>query len=322
LALELWIEKYRPKKLDDVVDQEEVVEALKGFVSRGSIPHLLFAGPAGTGKTTTAIAVAHELFGEGEAFRRNYLELNASDERGIDTIRTKVKDFARAMSFGDAPFKIIHLDEADSMTADAQHALRRVMELYSDNVRFILACNYSSKIIEPIQSRTAVFRFNPLPDEAIKERLRFIAEREEVKYEEEGLDAIVYVAEGDLRRAINLLQTASAFGGAVDATLVYKVAGIASPQEVRDMIQLALKGDFMKARATLRDLMIAYGMSAEDIVRQLHREIMALPNLSDVVKAELAYHIGEADFRLTEGSHGDIQLSALLAKLAAVGGRS
>ena len=320
MAHELWIEKYRPKRLDDVVDQEEVIRALKGFVQRGAIPHLLFAGPAGTGKTTTAMALAYEFYGgDEELVARNYFELNASDERGIDTIRTKIKEFAKTVPFGDVPFKIIHLDEADSMTADAQHALRRIMEMYSGNTRFILACNYSSKIIEPIQSRTAVFRFNRIPPEAIRERLSYIAGEEGVDVADDGLDALVYIAEGDLRRAINLLQTAAAMGAVVDAELVFKVAGVARPEEVRDMIRLALSGRFMEARSTMRDLMITYGMSAEDIVRQVYREVMRSEELSDPEKAELAYYIGEVDFRLTEGAHGDIQLAALLARLVALG---
>ncbi len=319
MAFELWIEKYRPRTLDDIVDQEDAIQALKGFVEKRSMPHLLFAGPAGTGKTTTALALAHDIYKSEDLLRANYMELNASDERGIDTIRTKIKDFAKTAPFGEVPFKIIHLDEADSLTADAQHALRRIMEMYSSTTRFILACNYSSKIIEPIQSRCAVFRFGPIPDESVRERLIMIAEKEKVKYTEEGISAIVYVAEGDLRRAINLLQTASAMAKVVDAKVVYRVAGLAHPEEVKGMINAAIKGKFVSARDILRNLMINYGMSAQDVIRQLNREIMASKSISDEIKAQLMIFLSEVDFRVTEGAHGDVQLAAMLAKLVELG---
>ncbi len=319
MTFELWVEKYRPKTLDDVVGQDDVIRALKGFVEKRSMPHLLFAGPAGTGKTTTALALANDLYKSEELVAANYLELNASDERGIDTIRTKIKDFAKTAPFGEVPFKIIHLDEADNLTADAQQALRRIMEMYSVTTRFIFACNYSSKIIEPIQSRCAVFRFGPIPEEAVKNRLIMIAEREGLKYTEDGISAIIYVAEGDLRKAINLLQTASAMASTVDSKVVYRVAGLAHPEEVRAMINSALKGKFLSAREALRNLMINYGMSAQDVIRQLNREIMASKSLSDKEKAMLMIFLSDVDFRVTEGAHGDVQLAAMLAKLVEVG---
>jgi replication factor C small subunit len=319
MTFELWVEKYRPKTLDDVVGQDDVIRALKGFVEKRSMPHLLFAGPAGTGKTTTALALANDLYKSEELVAANYLELNASDERGIDTIRTKIKDFAKTAPFGEVPFKIIHLDEADNLTADAQQALRRIMEMYSATTRFIFACNYSSKIIEPIQSRCAVFRFGPIPEEAIKNRLIMIAEREGLKYTEDGISAIIYVAEGDLRKAINLLQTSSAMASTIDSKVVYRVAGLAHPEEVRAMINSALKGKFLSAREALRNLMINYGMSAQDVIRQLNREIMASKSLSDREKAMLMIFLSDVDFRVTEGAHGDVQLAAMLAKLVEVG---
>ncbi|MEM4475138.1 MAG: replication factor C small subunit, partial [Fervidicoccaceae archaeon] len=206
----LWTEKYRPRTLDEIVDQEETVVRLKKFVREKNAPHMLFAGPPGTGKTTAALAFARDLYGED--YRKYLLELNASDERGIDTIRVKVKEFARTRASGPVPFKLIVLDEADNMTADAQQALRRIMEIFTPTSRFILIANYSSKIIEPIQSRTALFRFTPLRREHVVERLRMIAEREGVSYDERALEAIYEISEGDLRRAINVLQASSALG--------------------------------------------------------------------------------------------------------------
>ncbi len=313
---ELWVEKYRPKSLGEVVGQEEIVERLQAYAKTGNLPHLLFAGPAGTGKTTCAIALARDMFGEN--WRQNYFELNSSDERGIDTVRTKVKEIARLAPFGGTNFKIIFLDEADNLTADAQAALRRTMETYSKTSRFILSANYSSRLIEPIQSRTAVFRFRPLKPEAIAEYIGRIAKAEKLKITDDGMEALVYVAEGDMRRAVNALQVAASLGSTVDAEVLYKVSSTVRPEEVKALIEKALQGEFLRAREALDKLLIEYGLSGEDIVRQLHRTVFDL-NIPDESKVRLLDRIGETDFRLTEGSSERIQIESLLAHFALIG---
>lgn len=312
---EIWVEKYRPKTLDEVVGQEEVIQRLKGYVERKNIPHLLFSGPPGTGKTATAIALARDLY--GDVWQDNFIEMNASDERGIDVVRHKIKEFARTAPIS-APFKIIFLDEADALTADAQAALRRTMEMYSKTCRFILSCNYVSRIIEPIQSRCAVFKFRPVPKEAMKKRLLEICENEGVEIDEEALEALIYVSGGDFRKAINALQGASALGRKITADLIYQITATAKPEEVEKLIETALKGDFMEAREFLDRLMIEYGMSGEDIVAQLYREIIS-SKLDESLKVVLIDKLGEIDFRLTEGAHERIQLNAYLAYLTLIG---
>ena len=313
---EIWVEKYRPRTLSEIVGQEEVVQRLMGYVERKNIPHLLFAGPPGTGKTASAIALARDLFGEN--WRDNFIEMNASDERGIDVVRHKIKEFARTAPIGDAPFKIIFLDEADALTADAQAALRRTMEMYSRICRFILSCNYVSRIIEPIQSRCAVFKFRPVPADAMKKRLLEICENEGVNITEDGLDALIYVSNGDFRKAINALQGAAAIGEVVDAEAIYQITATARPEELGKLLETALNGNFMEAREMLNRLMIEYGMAGEDIVSQLFREILSSP-LDEKLKVVLIDKLGEVDFRLTEGAHERIQLDAYLAYLSLVG---
>ncbi len=315
---DLWIEKYRPSKLEEVVGQKGIVESLKAYADSGSIPHLLFAGPAGTGKTTCAIALAKEIF--GEKWRENFEELNASDERGIEVVRGKIKNFARTAPLGDAPFKIIFLDEADSLTPDAQAALRRTMERYARICRFILSCNYSSKIIEPIQSRCAVFRFSTINEEYMKEYLNGIASAEGLEITDDGMEALMYVARGDLRKAINALQTSATLSKKVDAEIVYRTTATAKPEEAKKVMETALRGNFLAAREILDKMLIDYGLSGEDIIKGMHNALFDLP-IPEKMKAVMIEKIGEAEFRMVEGSNERIQIEALLASMAVLGGK-
>jgi replication factor C small subunit len=313
----MWTEKYRPKTLEEVVNLKEIIESLNTFLkSPTTIPHLLFAGRAGTGKTSVALCIARQILGPNW---RNYtLELNASDERGIRMVRERVKSFSRHSRgmLGNIPYNIIILDECDQMTASAQTALRRIMETSSRISRFILIANYSSKIIEPIQSRCAVFRFSAVRKEDMVKHLQTIAEKEKLKVLEKTIETIVDVSDGDLRRAINILQTSVGYekGRKINVKTVLHVVGQVHPKQIQIMINKALNGQFIEARETLQELMTRYGLSGVDIIRQIHRELYKVAFLSLDEKAELANIIGEYDFRLSEGANEDIQLSALLAQ--------
>jgi replication factor C small subunit len=317
----MWVEKYRPKKLDEVVDLKDIVDSLKAFMRNPkTMPHLLLAGIPGTGKTTVALCIARELFGQN--WRTFTLELNASDERGIDTVRDRIKDFSRysRAAFGNVPFALVILDESDQMTGPAQTALRRIMETSSRTCRFILICNQSGKIIEPIQSRCALFRFSKLDRKAMIEHMHCIAKKEKVTLAPEAAERIVDYAEGDLRHAINALQTASAYKeGVVDEKTVSQVIGEASPVQVQVMIRKALYGDYVEARKLMYELIGAYGFSGSEIVRQMQRQLFNISSLTPEQKADLSNIIGEYDYRLTQGANSDVQLSALLAQFSKVG---
>lgn len=243
-----WVEKYRPQTLDDVVGQDQIVKRLKKYTSEKSMPNLMFSGPAGVGKTTTALALAKAVL--GEYWKQNFLELNASDARGIDTVRNNIKNFCRLKPVG-APFRIIFLDEVDNMTKDAQHALRREMEMYTKTASFILSCNYPSRIIDPIQSRCAIFRFAPIKGEAITKRLKYICDEEGFNYTDKGIETIVYFAEGDMRKSVNILQSAATEGEEITEDSVYDVISKSKPEDISNMITAALAGDFMNARDIL-----------------------------------------------------------------------
>lgn len=315
---EIWTEKYRPKTLDDIIGQKNVTDRLKGYVEAKNMSHLMFAGTPGTGKTTCALALARAMFGDG--WKGNFIELNASDDRGIDVVRGRIKDFARTAPVEGAEFKIIFLDESDALTNDAQGALRRTMEKYSKTCRFIFSCNYSSKIIDPIQSRCALFRFRPLNTEDIKEYLQKIAVNENLDIEDSALDALIYIARGDMRRAVNTLQIASTVDGTITPDVIAKVSGTANEEDIADILTLALEGKFTEASNKLDRVMIEYGLSGQDIIRQLHAQIFKLP-LDTASKVTLVDRTGEIEFRIIEGSNEKIQLEALLAYFVLVGSK-
>ncbi len=309
MSLQVWTEKYRPKKLGEIVNQVHVVDRLKAWVKQGSIPNMLFAGSAGVGKTTAALCLARELF--GPHWRENFQETNASDQRGIDVVRGRIKDFARMKPIG-SDFKIIFLDESDSLTPEAQQALRRTMERFSDVCRFILSCNYSSRIIEPLQSRCSVFRFKRLKKPDVKTYLSRIAKEEKLKVSEDAYDAIFEISAGDMRKSLNILQACSTLPK-IDRDGVYEVVAKVKPEDVAEMVQLALKGNFAEARKRLYDMLISQGLAGDDIIRAMHSQIFRL-EIDDKKRLQLIEKLGEYEFRLNQGGTPEVQLEALLAQ--------
>lgn len=309
---DVWLEKYRPSSLDDVKGHEEIVESLENYVIEGQIPNLLFAGPPGVGKTASAVAMAKEIYGED--WEDNFLELNASDDRGIDVVRDDVKSFART-STSSAEFRMIFLDEADALTSDAQAALRRTMEKFATNVRFIMSCNYSSQIIEPIQSRCTVYRFPRLSEEAIREQIVEVAENESIEITDDGVNALVYASDGDMRSGINGLQAVSILDGDIDEERVYSITNTVKPEDAIDVIESATSGDFVDARNKTRELMNKNGVAATELLDQFYRIIWSEDWVDKQKATYIAEAIADADYRITQGANENIQMDGFLSKL-------
>ena len=311
----MWVEKYRPKKMTELVNQKEVVGSINSMLKNQSeLPHLLFSGSAGVGKTTAALCLSNEIL--HKHWRTYTLELNASDERGINMVRERVKKFSRFAGLDtEIPFKIIILDEADEMTHDAQTALRRIIEDTSKICRFILIANNLSKIIAPIQSRCVVFKFTRISDKEIISQLKFIAKQEKIKTDEKGLQTICDSASGDLRHAINILQAAASSGDVTDS-IVKSVVGLTKTKDVQDVLKLALDGKISDSRDKMIELIKVYGMSESDFLKYINQAAFnsKTNNLEGVLET-----IAKYDYRILVGANPEIQLSALLAELAKFG---
>lgn len=311
----MWVEKYRPIKLSSIINQKEIVGSLKSLLKNISeMPHLMFSGSAGVGKTTTAICLAREIL--GDSWREYTLELNASDERGINMVRDRVKKFARFSGLDTKiPFKLVILDEADEMTSDAQTALRRIIEDTAGHCRFIMIANNISKIIEPLQSRCAVFKFTRIAEEEIIGYLEEICKKEKIKYTKEGLKSLYSYSEGDMRHSINMLQ-ATASLGMINEDNVKASSGLTKISDVGEILKTALAGKLTDARNKMVELIKIYGMSESDFLKYLNEECYKLKtdNLSEILES-----IAKYDYRLVIGANPEIQLSALLAELGKIG---
>jgi replication factor C small subunit len=307
----IWTEKYRPQTFSEIKGQAKIIERIKSFVEQKNMPHCLLAGPAGVGKSTIALVTAKELY--GSSWKHNFLELNASDDRGIDVVRHTIKEFAKIKGLGNHPFKIIFLDECDSLTKEAQQALRRTMEKYVSTTRFILSCNYSSKIIDPIQSRCTVFRFKPLTEIEIKDYVSKIAENENLEIGEGVLPSLIDITNGDVRKVTNVLQSCTSVSTSITKDLVYDLVSAAEPKQIQQIIDLAINRQFIKAREILLSTMLKYGLSGIDILKQIQKETLYSTTIEETKKIRLVDKCGEIEFRMVEGSDEFIQLEALLA---------
>lgn len=316
MTTKIWTEEYRPKNFSELVGQDEIVKRVRSLTNSLNIPHFLFAGPAGTGKSTLALITVKELY--NEKWRENYLELNASDERGISVIREKVKNFARTKSLGNVPFKVIFLDEADALTPEAQQALRRTMENYSSTCRFILSCNYSSKVIDPIQSRCVIFRFKLLEKKDIEKIIQRITEKENLTIDSEAIEAIYEGSDGDCRKCINILQSTASISPNITSELISTMISAAKPKDIKVVLDYALSGDFQNSREKLLDIMLKESISGQDVIKAIQKEIWNL-SVEPEIKVRLTEKTGESEFRIVEGSDPFIQLEALLASFVLAG---
>ena len=311
----MWVEKYRPTKLSSIINQKEIIGSLRSLLKNPSeMPHLMFSGSAGVGKTTAALCLAREIL--GDSWREYTLELNASDERGINMVRERVKKFARFSGLDtNIPFKLVILDEADEMTSDAQTALRRIIEDTARHCRFIIIANNISKIIEPLQSRCAVFKFTRIPEEDVISHLEEVCKKEKIKYNQEGLKTIYEYAEGDMRHSINILQAAASLG-TINEDNVKASAGLTKTSDVGEVLKMALAGKITDARNKTIELIKVYGMSESDFLKYLNEECYKIKtaNLSQILET-----IAKYDYRLIIGANPEIQLSALLAELGNIG---
>ena len=309
----MWVEKYRPQRLADVVNQGEIIGSLEALIrDPADMPHLMFSGSAGVGKTTTALCITRQILGE---YARDYtLELNASDERGIGMVREKVKKFSRFAGMGNIPFKIIILDEADEMTSDAQTALRRIIEDTAKICRFIFIANNIAKIIDPIQSRCATFKFTAVSEKDVIGRLEMIAKKEKVKFDNKGMKAIYDYSQGDLRHAINLMQAVSSLGEITQEN-VQASAGLTRTSDVDKTLRTALDGDVAGAREKMIELIKVYGMSESDFLKYVNAAVF---KLKDDRTSEILQVIAKYDYRILVGANYEIQLSAMLAEIAEI----
>ncbi|KAK4775631.1 hypothetical protein SAY87_023592 [Trapa incisa] len=310
-----WVEKYRPKQVKDVAHQDEVIRVLNNTLETADCPHMLFYGPPGTGKTTTALAIAHQLYGP-ELYKSRVLELNASDDRGINVVRTKIKDFAsvavasgqRQGGYPCPPYKIIVLDEADSMTEDAQNALRRTMETYSKITRFFFICNYISRIIEPLASRCAKFRFKPLPQEVMGSRISYICKEEGLNLDDEVLSTLSVISQGDLRRAITYLQGAARlYGSSISCKDLINVSGVIPPEASEALFFACKSGNFDLANKEVSNI-IAEGYPVSQMLNQLLDMVVEADDISDEQKARICQKLAEADKCLIDGADEYLQL--------------
>lgn len=308
-----WIEKYRPAKLSQIVGNKRIISNLQSISESGNLPNLILAGPPGTGKTTSVLALAHELLGEN--FKKAVIELNASDERGINVVRDKIKRFAQQkIPLPEGRHKIIILDEADSMTSSAQGSMRVTISDYSNTTRFVLACNDSSKIIEAIQSRCTVLRFGKLSSDDIKERIKFVLNNENAKYDEKGLQAIIDTCNGDMRYALNNSQSCIVGFGEINEENVYKIVELPRPKEIEKIYNFCLNKMFVDAINKFSEL-YNDGYSCLEIISVFNRLIQENDKIDDKVRITLLKKISEYKMNLIDGLDSDLQMSGFISEI-------
>jgi replication factor C small subunit len=313
---QIWVDKFRPQTFEQIIGQDNFVKRVKAFIDSKNLPHLLFAGSPGTGKTTTALVVARELYGK-DGIKGNFLELNASDDRGIDVIRNQIKEFAKLKSLANIPYKVICLDEADSLTKDAQQALRRTMEKYSHSCRFILACNEISKILDPIQSRCVIFKFKGLAKEALVALLDKVELDETLTFEKGTKEYLAEISKGDVRKLLNTLQAVASINFNITKEGIDEIIDFVNPKEVEEMVELAKSGNFEKARDMMIKLRTIRGLSGLEILKEIYRVILRI-DMDPKIKIKFIDKLASVEFRLVEGSDEELQLEAYLATLALI----